>query len=158
MRKSVKYLIVGIIATAIVAAIVLLTTFHERPFRAEDILARYQEDVEYGRLTINYPLDETLFPPEIAAPTFHWEDDSSSDMWLISISFQDEKGRMNVLASESRWMPEQEQWQTIKKRSLEKDAGNFRDLFHRIALYIRHSAARRFFQQAYNCDSDCSGV
>ncbi len=123
MRKSVKYFIVGIIATAIVVAIVLLTTSRENRLGAEDILARYQDDVEYGRLTISYPLDETLFPPEITAPTFHWEDDSGSDMWLISISFQDEKGRMNILASKSGWTPEKRQWHTIKKRSLEKDAG-----------------------------------
>ena len=122
MRKSVKYLIVGISATATVVAIVLLTTSQERRLRAEDILARYQEEVEYGRLTIGYPLDETVFPPEIVPPTFRWNDNSGSDMWLISISFQDDEGGMNVLASESRWIPEQEQWQTIKKRSMEKDA------------------------------------
>jgi len=122
MRKSFKYFIVGISATAIVVAIVLLTTPHERRLRAEDILARYQEDVEYGGLTINYPLDETLFPPEIAPPIFRWDDNSSSNMWLISISFQGDEGRMNVLANESRWTPEREQWQNIKKRSLEKDA------------------------------------
>jgi len=122
MRKSFKYFIVVISATAIVVAIVLLITSHERPLRAEDILAHYQEDVEYGRLTIGYPLDETVFPPEIAAPTFRWNDNSASDMWLVSISFQDNKGGMNILASESRWTPEQEQWQNIKKRSREKDA------------------------------------
>jgi len=122
MRKSFKYFIVGISATAIVVAIVLLTTPHERRLRAEDILARYQEDVEYGGLTINYPLDETLFPPEIAPPILRWDDNSSSNMWLISISFQGDEGRMNVLANESRWTPEREQWQNIKKRSLEKDA------------------------------------
>ena len=113
MRKSVKYLIVGISATAIVVVIVLLSTSHERRLRAEDILARYQEDVEYGRLTIGYPLDETVFPPEIAAPTFRWNDNSGSDMWLVSISFQNNEGGMNVLANESRWTPEREQWELI---------------------------------------------
>ena len=122
MRKSVKYLIVGISATAIIVAIALLMTPQKRQLRAEDILARYQEDVEYGRLTIGYPLDETVFPPEIAAPTFRWNDNSGSDMWLVSISFQDDKGGMNVLANESRWTPEQEQWELIKQRSLEQDA------------------------------------
>ena len=122
MRKSVKYLIVGISTTAIVVAIALLMTPQKRRLRAEDILARYQEDVEYGRLTIGYPLDETVFPPEIAAPTFRWNDNSGSDMWLVSISFQDDKGGMNVLANESRWTPEQEQWELIKQRSLEQDA------------------------------------
>jgi tetratricopeptide (TPR) repeat protein len=121
MRKSVKYLIVGICATAIVVAIVLLTTPQERRLRAEDILALYQEDVGYGRLTIGYPLDETLFPPEIVPPTFRWNDNSGSDMWLVSIDFQDDEGGMDVLTNESRWTPEQEQWQIVKKRSLEKD-------------------------------------
>ena len=122
MRKSVKYLIVGLGATAITVAAIVMTMFHERRLRAEDILARYQEDVEYGRLTIGYPLDETLFPPEIVPPIFRWNDNSGSDMWLVSISFQDDEGRMNVLTSDPRWTPEQEQWQAIKMRSLEKNA------------------------------------
>ena len=122
MRKSVKYLIVGISATAIVAAIVLLTTSQERKLSAEDILARYQDDAEYSKLTINYPLDETLFPPEIAATTFRWNDNSGSDMWLVSISFLNDERPMNILTDETKWTPEHQQWQTIKKQSLEKDA------------------------------------
>ena len=122
MRKSFKYLIVGIGTTAIVVAIVLLTTSHEHRLGAEDILASYQKDVEYGRLKIDYPPDETLFPPEIVPPTFRWNDNSGSDMWLVSISFQDNEGGMNVPASESGWTPEPEQWEAIKKRSMEKDA------------------------------------
>ncbi|MHC4323765.1 MAG: TolB family protein, partial [Planctomycetota bacterium] len=122
MRKSVKYLIVGISATAVVVAIVLLTTSEKRRLLPEDILARYQEDVEYGRLIISYPLDETLFPPEIVPPEFRWNDNSGSDLWLVSISFQDDKSGINVLANESGWTPEHRQWEVIKKLSLEKDA------------------------------------
>ena len=29
-----------------------------------------------GRLEITYPLNETLFPPEIVAPTFNWSDET----------------------------------------------------------------------------------
>ena len=123
MRNSVKYLIVGIGATAIVVGAVVMTMFHERQLQAEEILARYQDDAEYSSLTINYPPDETLFPPEIVPPVFRWKDDnSSSDMWLISISFQDDEGGMNFLNREPQWAPEPEQWEAIKKRSLEKDA------------------------------------
>jgi tetratricopeptide (TPR) repeat protein len=122
MRKSVKYLIIGIGTTAIVAAIVLLTTFEERPLRAEDILANYQQDAEYSRLMISYPLDETLFPPEIIPPTFRWNDNSGSDLWLISIDLQDDQGDINVITDESKWTPESQQWQVIKNRSLEKNA------------------------------------
>jgi len=122
MRKSFKYFMFVMSVTAIVVAMALLTTSQERRLGAKDILARYQEDVEYGRLAIGYPLDETLFPPEIVAPTFRWNDNSGSDMWLVSISFRDNEGGMNVLANESGWTPEPEQWEAIKKRSMEKDA------------------------------------
>ncbi len=78
---------------------------------------------EYSGLTIRYPLDETLFPPEIIAPTFRWKDDSAgSDTWLITIEFQDDKGRMDFLSHSPEWTPSDAQWEAIKQRSLEKDA------------------------------------
>ncbi|NIM99033.1 MAG: hypothetical protein GTO24_13410, partial [candidate division Zixibacteria bacterium] len=78
---------------------------------------------QYNSLTIRYPLNETLFPPEIVPPTFHWEDaDSTSDTWLISIEFLDNDERMNFLVRESQWTPELAQWEKIKKLSLEKQA------------------------------------
>lgn len=122
MRKSTRYLIAGMGVTAFAAAAAVVILFNERLLHPEDILARYREDVEYGSLMINYPLNETVFPPEIVPPTFRWNDNSSSDLWLVSISFQDDEGRINVLANECRWIPESRQWQTIKNRSLEKDA------------------------------------
>jgi len=122
MRKPVKYLIAGIGVTAITVGIVIMTLLDRSLIQADEILAHYQDDAEYGRLTINYPLDETLFPPEIVPPIFRWDDNSVSDIWLISISFQDNEGRMNVLTNESNWTPAEEQWQSIKNRSLEKDA------------------------------------
>lgn len=122
MHKSVKYLIIGISVTAMVVAAIFLTIYVEHPLRADDILAHYRQAKEYNKITISYPLDETLFPPEIVPPTFRWNDDSGSDMWLVSISFQDNEGAVNVLVNESAWIPESQQWQSITNRSLEKDA------------------------------------
>jgi tetratricopeptide (TPR) repeat protein len=122
MRKSTKYLMAGMGVTAFAAATVIVILFNERGLHPKEILARYREDVEYGSLMISYPLDETVFPPEIVPPTFRWNDNSSSDSWLVSISFQDDEGRINVLANECSWIPQSRQWQTIKNRSLEKDA------------------------------------
>ncbi|MEJ2703753.1 MAG: tetratricopeptide repeat protein, partial [Sedimentisphaerales bacterium] len=67
--------------------------------------------------------DETLFPPEITAPTFRWEDsDSDADTWLVTIAFEDGKDRINALAREPHWTPDSEQWEVIKMRSVAKDA------------------------------------
>jgi tetratricopeptide (TPR) repeat protein len=122
MRKSIKYLISGIVVTDIVVAVVFVIALKERSLGAEDILARYQEDAAYASLKIDYPLDETLFPPEIVPPTFRWSDNSGSELWLVSISFKDNEDRINTLTDECKWMPESRQWESIKKRSLEKDA------------------------------------
>jgi len=49
-------------------------------------------------LTIDAPLDQSLFPQEIVAPTFLWHDPTSAaDMWLIDISFGEDPGHIAVL-------------------------------------------------------------
>jgi hypothetical protein len=57
---------VSVVAIAVVAII----TLYESKLQIEDILALYRDDAQYSSLTINYPLNETLFPPEIIPPTF----------------------------------------------------------------------------------------
>lgn len=124
MRKPIIYFVVSIIAAAIVVAAVLLVTLYKAEPSAEDILSTYRADAKYGSLTISYPLDETLFPPEIVPPVFQWKDNNSkSTEWLVTFKFQDDKPGMNFVAHEQQWSPEPQQWETIKKRSLEKDAG-----------------------------------
>ncbi len=121
MRKPAVYLVMGISIIAVVV-VVLIALCLPGP-RIENILAIYKHDAQYNSLTIRYPLNETLFPPEIVPPTFHWEDaNSTSDRWLVTISFQDNQNRMNFLLQETQWTPELAQWETIKKRSLENRA------------------------------------
>ncbi len=123
MRKPVMYFVVSISVVVVVAAAALLAVFYKAEPGAEDILALYRDDAKYGSITISYPLDETLFPPEIVPPVFQWKDDNlKSTTWLITFKFRDDKPGMNFLAREPQWAPGPEQWEAIKKRSLEKDA------------------------------------
>jgi tetratricopeptide (TPR) repeat protein len=59
-------------------------------------------------LTIGYPLDESVFPPDMAAPTFVWTDPGGlgdttagpapkADTWLIDVACGQERGRLCVL-------------------------------------------------------------
>jgi tetratricopeptide (TPR) repeat protein len=122
MRKPVKNLVAGATVAVVVAAVLLIALYRLEP-RAEDMLELYRPDAEYTTVAISYPLDGTLFPPEIAPPTFHWEDyNPRSNAWLISIGFQDDAGRMNIFTSKPQWAPASGRWELIKKRSLEKDA------------------------------------
>jgi tetratricopeptide (TPR) repeat protein len=123
MRKLTIHLIMGISMVAVAIAADILIVFYRPLPGIEDILALYQNDAKYNALTIRYPLNETLFPPEIVPPTFHWEDvNSTSDRWLVTIEFQDDKPRINVLTYQSKWTPEPGRWETIKKWSLEEHA------------------------------------
>ena len=123
MHKSGIYLAIGLgLVAAIAAAGIFVACYKSNP-EPDDLLASYSDGTEYDALTIHYPLDKTLFPPEIAPPKFHWEDSNSkSNMWLISIKFQDNQAPMNIITHESEWTPQRQQWETIKKRSLEQDA------------------------------------
>jgi Flp pilus assembly protein TadD len=112
---------VGIV-TVVIAASVLIVFLKPR-VRVEDVLAAYQDQGQYSGLTIKYPFNEVVFPPEIVSPVFRWKDDKpESDTWLVTIKFRDNNERMNFLAHEQKWKPKAKDWEAIKKRSLEKEA------------------------------------
>ncbi|MBN2314029.1 MAG: hypothetical protein JXM79_08870, partial [Sedimentisphaerales bacterium] len=124
MRKLATYLILGVsVAAFTLVAAVLLTVRRTPDLSAEDILGLYDKTETYKSLTIQYPFNETLFPPEIVAPTFRWEDDGSgAESWLVTITFQDDKTPFTITTKKPKWTPDPKQWETIKKQSLEKNA------------------------------------
>ncbi len=82
-----------------------------------------QKPAGVTQLTILYPLDETLFPPEIASPTFRWEDRrTSANAWLVTFQFQDNAAGMSFPCPTPVWTPSDEDWKTIKRNSLNKPA------------------------------------
>ncbi|MBL7219611.1 MAG: tetratricopeptide repeat protein [Phycisphaerae bacterium] len=122
MCKSVIYTLLGLAAAVGVLVIVLIVR-GRYDSQSDRILAAYEEGKDYGGLTILYPLDETLFPPEIAPPTFRWRDNQvDSDEWLITFKFQDGDGPVNARIGETQWTPSSDQWEAIKRRSREKKA------------------------------------
>jgi tetratricopeptide (TPR) repeat protein len=55
---------------------------------------------DVGAVTVDYPRDETVFPPEIAAPTFRWHDDvSEADRWVFDfeLGLDDGPGHIRVI-------------------------------------------------------------
>ncbi|MGO9272595.1 MAG: tetratricopeptide repeat protein [Terriglobia bacterium] len=100
-------------------------------------------------ITIDYPLDGSIFPPEITPPTFIWHDTAeNATRWRIDIAFADGAAEMHFqsagarlatgeidprcvsdtnelpmvppeLAAAHTWIPEAGAWETIKKHSVE---------------------------------------
>jgi tetratricopeptide (TPR) repeat protein len=76
-----------------------------------------------GRLAISYPLDETLFPPEIVAPTFVWSDETEGvSRWLVLLRFDATQEPLRFPTEEPRWRPSEADWAEIKRRSVASDA------------------------------------
>ena len=103
--------------------VVLLGSAVGRFPRTPEAVAASPADAEVQAFRITYPQDGTLFPPEIVAPTFLWTGGPESDsQWSITVL--DDAGDEIVSASsgEPRWRPSEEDWKTIKERSLERDA------------------------------------
>jgi tetratricopeptide (TPR) repeat protein len=79
------------------------------------------EDVPPRPIKILYPLDKALFPPDIVAPTFRWQDeDRSVNEWLVQFRFP-EGEPLDFRATAPEWTPPDEAWETIKQRSREKE-------------------------------------
>jgi Flp pilus assembly protein TadD len=76
-----------------------------------------------GSLEIKYPLDETLFPPEIVAPTVVWDDKTEGvEQWVVLLRFDNSDEVLRFPATEPRWRPSESDWSLIKRRSVESDA------------------------------------
>jgi hypothetical protein len=121
MRK--KVIGIAVIAVMLGTAAILYRTLQPNTYRVEDIVAVYQEHENYGEISIEYPLDETLFPPEMVPPVYRWSDSvPASRSWLIRFEFSDGKACMDFIANRQEWSPPPEDWEKIKHRSLEQEA------------------------------------
>ncbi|MEK7798561.1 MAG: hypothetical protein AAB297_01930, partial [Acidobacteriota bacterium] len=99
-------------------------------------------------VTVDYPRDGTVFPPEITAPTFLWHDDAAeADRWLVEVAFPGDSARIAALvrgdppppgeidarcvsehneiykgtpyqASARAWKPDSAVWAAIKRHSV----------------------------------------
>jgi hypothetical protein len=69
---------VAVVAAALSAGAVVYGVLLRDRYRVADILAAYQEGASYRDITVEHPLDGTLFPPEMVPPTFCWKDSSSA--------------------------------------------------------------------------------
>ncbi len=69
-------------------------------------------------ITVEYPYKGSLFPADIAAPTFRWQDARpNADKWHISVVFEDGRDVLNFSSEKTTWKPARETWEQIKQRA-----------------------------------------
>ncbi|MBM4043138.1 MAG: tetratricopeptide repeat protein, partial [Planctomycetes bacterium] len=130
MRRRVVLLIAVACSLGVGAALAWLRPWARRgpgpwpedPLAAQ-VLAAYRAGSEPVPLKIVYPPDGAVFPPEIVAPTFRWEDRySDADAWVIAVQLRGARGTLSAVADQKQWVPTDEQWEAIKRSSVEAPA------------------------------------
>ncbi|HXW16535.1 MAG TPA: hypothetical protein VEN79_18640, partial [Terriglobia bacterium] len=111
-----------------------------------------RDGVPLSSITIDYPRDGSIFPPDIIAPTFFWRDAAKdATAWLIEVAFSDGSASLRAKARGDRfrigeidpraisdtnelprptplqaaahtWKPDEATWEAIKKHSVERPA------------------------------------
>jgi len=103
----------------VVAACVVVLVVCRSGRDPRDVLESLAAATRPDRIIIEYPLDETLFPPDLVPPTFRWRNDNAlSDLWLVDVEFRDGRRHIDCFARQSEWKPEPAVWAEIKRRSL----------------------------------------
>ena len=117
-RRSIKLLGGSAAAVTGVAAIVAAAWLVRPAGRAS-----WPDRPARGRLTIRCPPDGALFPPDVAAPTFLWEDATAgAQRWEVAVDLPDEAEAMRCQAAAAAWTPSAGQWEVLKRRSLARPA------------------------------------
>jgi tetratricopeptide (TPR) repeat protein len=112
----------GAAALAVLVSVLVIVRLHNSQVNPQAVLESLA-GVTPSALVIEYPLEGTLFPPEIGAPAFRWKDsDAHTDLWLVSFEFPDGRGRIDCFAQQPEWRPEPAVWEDIKSRSRETPA------------------------------------
>ncbi|MFC1869275.1 hypothetical protein ACFL0H_14245, partial [Thermodesulfobacteriota bacterium] len=92
-------------------------------FYVHTVLKNYHPQVSYKELKIGYPYDESIFPQDIAAPTFEWiENETGIINWLLMVNFNDRHKPLYVLCGKPLWTAEEETWELIKQNSVQGPA------------------------------------
>jgi tetratricopeptide (TPR) repeat protein len=112
----------GLAVLALAAGALALVSCSSRNDTAQ-VLAAYDERGDYPPLAIRYPLNGTLFPPEIAPTGFSWQDAATNaNAWLIRFQFADSTNALDRLCHSNAWLPAPADWEEIKRRSTAQEA------------------------------------
>ena len=107
-KKSIKVLL-------LVLAVICLSGCSGNQIKKELQLILSEKQKAEG-IDIKYPWNYTIFPPEIPAPVFEWEDKTShSSEWNVFIS--NDKGEILIsdISDKCSWRPDSTDWKDLKK-------------------------------------------
>jgi len=87
------------------------------------IVSNIRPDKYYPEIEIINPLNESIFPIDMASTDFVWNDQYlKSNMWLVIIRFKSNKNAIYLLTNKNEWRPDKKIWEIIKTNSIQSSA------------------------------------
>ena len=69
-------------------------------------------------ISITYPFNNALFPPEFPAPAFEWKSSTKdSSSWEVTLVTRNKKWLINAHVRQPNWTPEKSEWDSLKNLS-----------------------------------------
>lgn len=123
MRKPVVVILLLVAIACVCGLAIFLNGLREPADVAERTSSDRAKSAVPEKLTIVYPLDGAVFPPEIAAPTFRWEVGRiEADGWRVTFEFHGEEAPKSFECDAAEWTPPDSQWEEIKRLTREQPA------------------------------------
>lgn len=118
--KQKKYGILAIILLILILAITLLMLNNKATNIYKESLTKYGIK---GDIEIIYPINNTIFPLDIASPTFKWQDkNDNAAQWVVLIESNGNIEYVSNFLQEPRWKADSSDWEDIKEFSAGKTA------------------------------------
>jgi Flp pilus assembly protein TadD len=112
-----------LLATLIAAAGVVGLVSRQDRVKAYWLRRAVARHPPFHALTITYPFDDAVFPPEMVAPVFRWSAPASSpNEWLVTVRFDTSPVRFEHFVRTPTWRPSPEEWAVMKRHSVEGSA------------------------------------
>jgi hypothetical protein len=109
------------------------------------LLLFYRKNEVSSGLSVRYPFNNALFPPEFPAPSFEWVSEiMDPSPWEVSLVSHNKKYSIFASTKETKWTPEESKWDSLKFLSdfgkvyfTVRKAGN-RKISRKISFSISH--------------------
>lgn len=115
MRRAIGFGLVTALTVLVGLGFIALRS-RRQPLRPEQLLAHYEPNKTANGVSVAYPYEGTIFPPESVAPTFKWSSDTPADTWLVHAVFENSPP-IDVIVNQTEWTPDEQTWAAVKTRS-----------------------------------------
>jgi hypothetical protein len=113
------------------------------------LLVYFRKKESSTGVSVRYPFNNAIFPPEFPAPAFEWNSDiKDSSPWEVSLSAANKKYRINASASQTKWIPGESEWDSLKILSD----------FGKIYFTVRKSGTRKGGEITFSISHDTVGA